>query len=91
MDIQSVIKAHGLTQVSLASRMGINRVTLNRQLSNNPTVTYLRRLAEAIGCDVVDFFADEVKESGSNGPIDLDGKIADIDGVKYRLSKVEEL
>lgn len=88
MDIQKVIKAHGLTQASLAGRMGINRVTLNRQLCNNPTVGYLQRLADAIGCKVSDFFADE--EAGHTEAISLDGETAEIGGVRYRLTKVED-
>ncbi len=88
MDIQKVIKAHGLTQASLARRMGINRVTLNRQLCNNPTVGYLQRLADAIGCKVVDFFTDE--DAGQPERAELNGKVMEIDGVRYRLTKVED-
>ena len=79
-----------MTQASLAARLGINRVTLNRQLANNPTIGYLHRLAEAIGCDVIDFFADEAKEEQSTRAVDLNGKSIEIDGVRYKLTRVEE-
>lgn len=39
--------------------MGINRVTLTNMVSGNPTYNTMVRVAEAIGCSVVDFFADE--------------------------------
>ena len=39
--------------------MGINRVTLTNMVSGNPTYNTMIRVAEAIGCSVVDFFADE--------------------------------
>lgn len=85
MDIKTVIKAHGLTQADVASRMGINRITLAQQLSGNPSVAYLRRIADAVGCSVSDFFADE-RPQPTTPPNNLDGKTIVIDGNKYLLS-----
>ena len=85
MDIKTVIKAHGLTQADVASRMGINRITLAQQLSGNPSVAYLRRIADAVGCSVSDFFVDEQPQP-TPPPSNLDGKTIVIDGNKYLLS-----
>lgn len=88
MQIKTIIKAHGLTQADVAARMGVSRIALVQQINGNPTVGSLRKMAEAIGCKVSDFFADE--ESGQTDAISLDGETAEIGGVRYRLTKVED-
>ena len=60
MDIKKVIKEKGFTLEQTATKMGISRITLMQSLSGNPTVNTLQRVADAIGCRVVDFFADEL-------------------------------
>ena len=60
MDVKSVIKEKGWTIERVASEMGITRVTLSQNLSRNPTVNTLQRIASVIGCNVGDFFRDEV-------------------------------
>lgn len=59
MDIKRTIKNKGYTISLVAAKMGINRVTLTNMVSGNPTYNTMVRVAEAIGCAVVDFFADE--------------------------------
>lgn len=88
MQIKTIIKAHGLTQADVAARMGVSRIALVQQINGNPTVGSLRKMAEAIGCKVSDFFADE--EAGHTEAISLDGETAEIGGVRYRLTKVED-
>ena len=61
MDIKKVIKEKGFTLEQTATKMGISRITLMQSLSGNPTVNTLQRVADAIGCRVVDFFADEIE------------------------------
>ena len=63
MDIKRVIKEKGFTLEQTATKMGISRITLMQSLSGNPTVNTLQRVADAIGCRVVDFFADEIETS----------------------------
>lgn len=60
MDIKAVIKEKGYTIEQVASKMGVTRVTLSQTLSGNPSLSTLRRIAEAIDCSVGDFFADEI-------------------------------
>lgn len=88
MQIKTIIKAHGLTQADVAARMGVSRIALVQQINGNPTVGSLKKMAEAIGCKVVDFFADE--DAGQPERAELNGKVMEIDGVRYRLSKVED-
>ena len=68
MDIKRVIKEKGLTLEQTATKMGISRITLMQSLGGNPTVNTLQRVADAIGCRVVDFFADELDESAPQTP-----------------------
>lgn len=55
--IKDVLKKYGITQIELAERMGINRVSLNVTLNNpNIKLSTLDKLADSIGCDVAEFF-----------------------------------
>ena len=59
MDIKSIIKEKGYTIQDVAKKMGVNRVTLTLTLQGNPTYKKLKEIADAINCDIVDFFRDE--------------------------------
>lgn len=56
--IKEALKKRELTQIDLAERLGINRVSLSRLLSdkNDMRVSTIKKLADAIGCDVDEFF-----------------------------------
>lgn len=56
--IKDALKQRGLTQNDLADRLGINRVSLSRILSdkNDMRFSTIRKIADAIGCDVAEFF-----------------------------------
>jgi transcriptional regulator with XRE-family HTH domain len=60
MEVRGIIKEKGWTIEKVASEMGINRVTLSQNLSGNPTVKTLQRIADVIGCRVGDFFRDDM-------------------------------
>ena len=66
MDVKSIIKQRGYTIEQVAERMGVTRVTLTQNLSRNPTINTLQRIAEAIGCKVGDFFLDEFESKDEN-------------------------
>ena len=56
--IKDVLKKYGITQIALAERLGINRVSLNATLNNpNIKLSTLDKIADAIGCDVTEFFS----------------------------------
>ena len=59
MHIKETLKKRGLKQNDLADRLGINRVSLSRLLSdkNDMRVSTMKKIADAIGCDVSEFFA----------------------------------
>ena len=55
--IKDVLKKYGITQIALAERLGINRVSLNATLNNqNIKLSTLEKIADTIGCDVTEFF-----------------------------------
>ena len=58
MHIKQVLKQRGLTQNELSERLGINRVSLSRLLSdkNDMRMSTIKKIADAIGCDVSEFF-----------------------------------
>lgn len=63
MEIAKVIKAHGLSQMEVAQRMGISRQGLANALQRDEAINFktLRAIADAVGCSVVEFFADEAE------------------------------
>lgn len=58
MDIKRVIKQHNLTSKEVANRMGITHIGLSQHINGNPSVAVLERIANAIGCNVSEFFTD---------------------------------
>lgn len=60
MQIPKVIKAYGLKHSQVAERMGVSVQALRNALqSDNPKLSTLRNIANAVGCDVKEFFEDE--------------------------------
>ena len=57
--IKDALKQRGLKQNDLAGRLGINRVSLSRLLSdkNDMRLSTIKKIADAIGCDVTEFFS----------------------------------
>ena len=64
LHIKETLKKRGLKQNDLAARLGINRVSLSRLLSdkNDMRVSTIKKIAEAIGCDVAEFFTPAATE-----------------------------
>ena len=91
MDVKSIIKEKGWTIERVAAEMGITRVTLSQNLSRNPTVNTLQRIADVIGCNVGDFFRDEVDLLPSSGICPHCGKpiIIKTELFKTELSKTK--
>ena len=64
LQIKEILKQRGLKQNDLAERLGINRVSLCRLLSdkNDMRISTIKKIADAIGCDVSEFFTPEENE-----------------------------
>lgn len=82
MNIKAVIKEHGLTIKEVAERMGITRVALMQSLQRGTfTSRTLQRIADAIGCEVAEFYKDKTT---LHAYIKIDDQL-------YEASSVEEL
>lgn len=70
MIISKVIHNHGMTIVQLAEKMGTSAASLGNLISpnRNITVNNLRKIAQAIGCDITEFFEDEVTVQAQQDP-----------------------
>lgn len=75
MDVKRVIKERGFTLTQVSELTGIHVKTLPAMISpnRNVTVNTLRKVAEAIGCSITDFFADEAQPSST--PTISDGAV----------------
>ena len=51
---KEVIKEKGMTIEEVARKIGITKGTRSAALNGNPTVSYLKRVADAIDCDIRD-------------------------------------
>lgn len=58
MRYKEVLKKYGITQSELAERLGINRVSVSRLLSddNDMRASTIIKIANAIGCSVSEMF-----------------------------------
>lgn len=63
MNISRVIKDYGYTLADVAEKIGVARGTLANTVTNNPTYKTMRAIAQAVGCQVSDFFADETEKN----------------------------
>lgn len=59
MRFGKIFDKYGVTQADLAARLGINRVSVSRLLSerNDLRLSTLTKIADAVGCPVAEFFA----------------------------------
>lgn len=70
MEISKVIRNHGLTNVKVAEMLGTSAASFGNLISpnRNITVNNLRKIAQAIGCDITEFFEDEVTVQAQQDP-----------------------
>ena len=93
MDLKSIIKEKGYTIQDVAKKMGVNRVTLTLTLQGNPTYKKLKEIADAIDCDIIDFFRDETKNP-STLQVTGEGELTALiqhKGDFYKANTIEEL
>lgn len=56
IDILRTIRAHGFMAKDIAEKLGITTVAMSQQITGNPRLETLRKTADAIGCNIRDFF-----------------------------------
>ena len=55
--VKELAKAKGVTMEALAQSLGYTRQNLTKTLSNNPTLSTLERIADALNVDVIELLA----------------------------------
>ena len=73
MRFKDVLNKYGVTQQDLADRMGMNRVSVSRLLSekNDLRISTIEKIANAIGCPVAELFGGQNKEDAMSDFIAL--------------------
>lgn len=64
MKIEEVLQAHGSSLRDAAKAIGMKPSTLQATIDRNPTISTLRKIAEAAQCSVAEFFGDELEAMG---------------------------
>jgi len=88
MRYKEVLEKYGITQIELAEKLGINRVSVSRLLSekNDMRTSTLIKIANAIGCHVGELFDDNVNNAGSSTNTFVCNKC----GAKYKIVEEQE-
>lgn len=81
--IKEIIKQKGLTIQELATKMGLSRIGLSKQINGNPTIETLQKIADALDVSVAELFA---PQSGSDFTALIDNG-----GELKRFDSAEEL
>ena len=91
MDIKEIIKKYGYNIQQVADAMNVNRESLSRTISNNPTYKTMKKISEVLGCEVVEFFRDETKDADFAGYFRYKGIHYTADTLEEFFKQVDEL
>ncbi len=93
MEIKGVVKAHGFTLQKVADEMGITKGAISQIVNGAPNIATLRKIAAIVGCQIGDFFKDEMSEDDAsiNGFIEVDGKVHRITSKEQLIDLAENL
>lgn len=61
LNIKRVFAERNLKVKDVAEKMGITAIGLSQHINGKPSVKVLENIADAIGCDVIDFFEPKEK------------------------------
>ena len=88
--IKDILKEKGLTIKDVAERMGMDSSNLAATLKKgNPKLSLLEDVANAIGCDITEFF--KPNEETAQAPKGGSQPLVLIDGEPYRLTKAKDV
>lgn len=91
MDIKEIIKKYGYNIQQVADAMEVNRESLSRTISNNPTYKTMKKISEVLGCEVVEFFRDETKNADFASYFRYKGVHYTSDNLEEFFKQVEDL
>lgn len=94
--IQQICKEKGISMQELASRLNIHYQSLYDSLKGNPTLKRLTDVANALGVDIVELFAEKgdfvafVRRQGETFTFDSEKALIDyVEELKENVSKLE--
>lgn len=94
--IKEICREKGITQKDLAEKIGISAVGLAKAIAGNTTIGTLERVADALGVDITELFAEKgdfvafVRRQGETFTFDSEKALIDYaEGLKENVSKLE--
>lgn len=96
VNIKRKLREQGGDINSLSEQLGITRQSLHRRLSNNPTLSTLNEIADALGCRVVDLLIEPCEhivptDCANNEPVITNLIECPNCGTKMYVSAVKDL
>ena len=76
LNVARTFKEHGLKAKDVAERLGISSMAISARINNNPTISSLEEMANAVGCDITDFFYPDTTEADTATDAPQDGLFA---------------
>jgi lambda repressor-like predicted transcriptional regulator len=89
--IKEVAKSKGMTMAQIAEKIGITPITLSQSLNGNPTLSRLQEVADALGVDVSELFAQSKAGEEIHGCIFIDGSPVVVNSKEDLLKLVKSL
>ncbi|MDH6357621.1 helix-turn-helix transcriptional regulator [Parabacteroides sp. PF5-9] len=80
--VKEICKQKGMLMEDLATKLGVTRITLTRNINGNPTLSTLEKIAVALGVEVIELFSHN--RGDFTALIDHGGKL-------YRFDSIDEL
>lgn len=94
--IKEICREKGITQKDLAEKIGISAVGLAKAIAGNTTIGTLERVADALGVDITELFAEKgdfvafVRRQGETFTFDSEKALIDyVEELKENVSKLE--
>lgn len=81
--IKEIAKEKGISMEEIANQLGINRVTLSRNINGNPTLSTIQKIAEVLDVDVKDLLISTKQKK------EKDLLISDDDGQLKVIGKID--
>lgn len=78
--IKEIAKQKGMSMEDIAEKLGINRVSLSRNINGNPTIETLNKIAHVLGVNIRDLFAYD-NENSISGFVKINDNIYEIKSV----------
>lgn len=91
LKIREVARSKGMTMAQIAEKLGINPITLSQSLNGNPTLSRLTEVANVLGVDVSELFAQSKVGEEIHGCIFVDGDPVIVNNKKELLDLAKSL